>query len=116
MNIRRRFERPIGNRRYKKLFIIAVEGRKTEPQYFALINTLNSIVKIHCLKGNNSSPLQVLQRMKKYLREESLQKFDEAWLVIDKDAWPDKHLKQLFEWKNLGPNHGVAVSNPNFEY
>jgi hypothetical protein len=35
---RRKFQRPLGERRYRKLFVIAVEGVKTEPQYFALSN------------------------------------------------------------------------------
>lgn len=36
---RRKFQRPLGERRYKKLFLIAAEGIKTEPIYFGLFNT-----------------------------------------------------------------------------
>ena len=32
------FQRPFGERRYRKLFVIATEGVKTEPQYFAAFN------------------------------------------------------------------------------
>ena len=34
---RRNFRRPLGERRYRKLFIVATEGVKTEPQYFAIL-------------------------------------------------------------------------------
>lgn len=34
----RTFQRPLGERRYKKLFVVSVEGSKTEPQYFAIFN------------------------------------------------------------------------------
>lgn len=34
---RRSFSRPLGERRYRKLFLVAVEGSKTEPQYFAML-------------------------------------------------------------------------------
>ena len=56
---RRKFQRPLGERRYRKLFIIAVEGFKTEPQYFEIFNKMNqNIIKINCLKGNHqSSPI-----------------------------------------------------------
>lgn len=44
---RRRFERPLGERRYRKMFVIAVEGVRTEPQYFAVFNGAPSIVRVH---------------------------------------------------------------------
>jgi len=40
----RTFQRPLGERRYKKLFVISVEGSKTEPQYFAIFNQPQSII------------------------------------------------------------------------
>jgi len=91
MSNRRSFQRPLGERRYKKLFIIAVEGSKTEPQYFDLFNSQGAIISVKCLKGKhtNSAPLQVLKRMENYLKKEALGKTDEAWLVVDKDAWPE---------------------------
>jgi hypothetical protein len=58
---RRQFKRPLGKKSYRKLFVIAVEGAKTEPQYFAMFNNQQSIIRIHCLKGAHSSPLYVLK-------------------------------------------------------
>ena len=61
---RRKFQRPLGERRYRKLFVIAVEGVKTEPQYFAIFNDQQSVIRVNCLKGSHdSSPPQVLKRM-----------------------------------------------------
>ena len=53
---RRTFKRPLGERRYRKLFVIAVEGVKTEPQYFAIFNDQTSVIRVNCLKGGHDSP------------------------------------------------------------
>lgn len=74
--VRRRFERSTDTRSYRKLFILAVEGEKTEHEYFALFNGHNALVRTKCLKGKGSSPSHVLQRIKKYLREEGLKPTD----------------------------------------
>ena len=116
-NQRRKFERPLGERRYRKLFIIAAEGTKTEPQYFALLNNFNAVIKVSCLKSrNDSAPLQVLARMKKHLKEKGFTQSDEAWLVIDKDQWTDNQLQLLLNWSQQEDNYGFALSNPKFEY
>jgi hypothetical protein len=70
---RRKFQRSLGERPYKKLFVLAVEGVKTEPQYFGIFNNQHSVIRVTCLKGGHgSSPLHVLKRMKEYLRQEEL--------------------------------------------
>ena len=114
----RTFQRPLGERRYKKLFVISVEGSKTEPQYFAIFNQPQSIILVKCLKRplTESSPIQVLKRMEGYLRKESLRKTDEAWIVVDKDDWMEDQLRELLQWAKKSENHGFALSNPNFEY
>ncbi len=112
------FQRPLGERRYKKLFVVSVEGSKTEPQYFAIFNQPQSIVLVKCLKRplTESSPIQVLKKMQGYLRKESLRKTDEAWIVVDKDDWTEDQLRELLQWEKKSENHGFALSNPNFEY
>ena len=114
----RTFQRPLGERRYKKLFVVSVEGSKTEPQYFAIFNQPQSIVLVKCLKrpSTESSPNQVLKKMQGYLRKESLRKTDEAWIVVDKDDWTENQLRELLQWAKKSENHGFALSNPNFEY
>lgn len=114
---RRRFKRSLGKRPYRKLFIIAVEGVKTEPQYFKVFKDQQSVILVKCLKGNHrTSPPQVLRRIKDYLKKEALKKFDEAWLVVDKDQWTDEQLMQLLDWSKGAENYGFALSNPKFEY
>ncbi len=55
---RRPFKRSTGQRNYRKLFVIAVEGSKTEPQYFDILNNHLSAIHVKCLKGKPSnSPL-----------------------------------------------------------
>ena len=114
---RRRFKRSIGQRRYRKIFVLAVEGTKTEPKYFALFNTEQSLMRVNCLKGqHDSSPPQVLKRMEDHLKQEGLKKSDEAWLVVDKDQWSDEQLAQLQQWSMKQENYGFALSNPKFEF
>ena len=100
------------------MFVISVEGTKTEPQYFATFNGPQSIVRVKCLKRKptDSSPIHVLKQMKVYLKEESLRKTDEAWLVVDRDNWTEEQLQELIEWEKKSIQYGLALSNPNFEY
>ena len=78
---RRKFQRSLGERPYKKLFVLAVEGVKTEPQYFGIFNNEQSVIQVSCLKSSHgSSPLYVLKRMEDYLRQENLRSSDEAGL------------------------------------
>jgi hypothetical protein len=114
---RRKFHRAVGEKRYKKLFLIAAEGIKTEPLYFSIFTDDTSIVRVSCLKSKHgSSPPQVLRRMKDYLHFEELKSSDEAWLVVDKDQWTEEQLMQLHQWSFLQESHGFALSNPKFEY
>lgn len=114
---RRRFHREIGQRRYRKIFILAVEGVKTEPRYFAIFNNEQSLIRVNCLRGQHeSSPSQVLKRMEVHLKEEHLRNSDEAWLVVDKDQWSDAQLTQLHQWSLREENYGLALTNPKFEF
>lgn len=114
---RRTFQRLLGERRYKKLFIIATEGVKTEPSYFGMLNDDTSIVRARCLKGkHDSSPPQVLNRMTDYLESEGFKSTDEAWLVVDRDGWTEEQLSQLHQWSARQKNYGFSLSNPQFEY
>ena len=113
---RRSFRRPPGQRRYRKLFVVATEGQKTEPQYFSLFNSA-SVIRVLCLKcGRDSAPESVLKRMQRYLNDEEIKKTDEAWLVVDKDQWSSAQLLMLHQWAQSAANYGMALSNPKFEY
>lgn len=114
----RQFTRRTGTRRYRKLFLVAAEGRETERIYFEMLDLRTpAIVKVKPIRSTSaSSPDKVLARMKKQLRKESLREGDEAWLVVDKDQWSDAQLKNLHEWSQKDERYNLAVSNPKFEY
>jgi len=113
---RRGFKRPTGERRYRRMFILATEGSATEPLYFGLFNSNKTVIHVKCLKGHTkSSPLQVLARMEKHLQKEQLRPEDEAWLVVDKDDWSEEQLRSLYHWSVKKNQYGLAVSNPKFE-
>ena len=70
---RNRFSpRVSGKERYKKMFLIATEGARTEPQYFELFkefDRISSVVHVKCIKKRtgSSSPQHVLRAMKNHL-------------------------------------------------
>ena len=106
----------MGERRYNKLFVVVVEGKETEPQYFQILNMYSSNAKVLCLKPAHSSPLEVLDRMIRHLKQERLRDSDEAWIVVDKDQWTDQQLQKLYQWSKRNDKYGFALSNPNFRY
>jgi len=114
---RRRFNRTTDTKSYRKLYVLATEGFKTEPLYFSMFNGKNSITKVHCLKDKNASdPKSVLKRMNRYIKTDGLKASDEAWLVVDKDSWAEQQLRELKTWSENKANYGFALSNPKFEY
>lgn len=114
---RRVFQRQLGQRRYRRLFIVAVEGAKTEPEYFSMLNSGDAVVRVECISGEHAnSPPHVLERIKARIKRTGLRKSDEAWLVVDKDSWTDAQLLPLTIWSGADERYGFALSNPNFEY
>lgn len=114
---RRRFLRPLGERRYKRLFVIATEGAETEPAYFKMFEDQERVIHIQVLPGKNkSAPPQVWKRMNEHLKKKGLKAEDQAWLVVDTDQWSEQQLVALFQWSRSIENYGLAVSNPKFEF
>lgn len=110
-----RYDRPEGQRRYKKMFIIVAEGTVTEQEYFQLL-TVDSIIHIKCLRNrSNLTPKEALLRVREHISREGLRKTDEAWVVVDKDSWNEEHLDELHKWAQARSNYGFALSNPKFE-
>lgn len=114
--MRRKYQRSIGKRRYRKMVVISTEGLVTEPQYFRMFNNETTVLHVKILKNRGSGPEKVLKEMKRYLQNESLKKDDKAWIVIDKDRWTDEQLTSLHKWSTTNIQYGLAVSNPKFEY
>lgn len=116
---RERFERKSNFREIRPVFVIATEGKKTEPDYFnmRIFKPPETAVKVKMLPTKaSSSPIAVLKRMKKYIRDNDIKERDEVWLVVDKDNWKVQHLEALYEWSKSSSYTNLAVSNPQFEY
>lgn len=114
---RRPFKRELGKKRYKKLFVVSFEGSKTEPQYFAMVSSLFSNIHIHSLKTKlRSSPKDVLKRVITYISDNKFDGDYSAWIVIDKDDWPNEQLEELHLWSEEKDVYNLAISNPKFEY
>lgn len=116
---RKLVDRKVGHRD-ARLFVIAVEGEKTEARYFAALEERAVIdprrVKLHVLptEAGRSAPHHVLERLDDFAKELALQDFDETWLVIDRDRWKDKRLAEVATGAGQR-GHALAVSNPCFE-
>jgi len=100
--------------RDSRLFIVAVEGQRTEVGYFALFG--GSRVKVHVLpsEDNRSAPLHVLQRVYEFRRGFDFADEDECWLALDRDKWPPAALKKVSKTARED-RISIAISNPCFE-
>lgn len=100
------------------LFVIACEGTKTEPSYFAPFDNFDRIkVRILEHKQTESAPSFVLDAAKKYIAEEGLnaEYGDSLWCVIDVDKWPIDMINALGSFCINTPCCHIAISNPCFE-
>ncbi len=99
-----------------RLYVIAVEGEKTELWYFNGLqqHVRGQRVRLEILPadGGASSPAAVAERLRNYAAKNQLKKFDQCWLVIDKDTW--KGLDRVLDQVRRDRFH-AAVSNPCFE-
>ena len=109
---RRSFRRKTPFRAYRKRFVVATEGRLTEPIYFSMFNSKKSTVHVETLKSRQrTAPGQVLDRVKRA----EIKKDDQVYLVIDRDTWEEEKLNQVFqECEQKG--YTMTLSNPKFEY
>jgi hypothetical protein len=115
-----RFERRIGFRRTKKLFLIASEGAETEPRYFEelkpIVASRDAIIRVKLVANPNhkSHPKEVLSRLSQAANKDGVKAGDELWLVIDRDAWSEADLNEVCKIANE-KGYFVALSNPCFE-
>jgi hypothetical protein len=110
-----------------KLFAIACEGEKREPEYFStfgyisprvsidLIEDIVSDIEMKAINSNRSAPKWVLDRAVKYIEKEGLSAEDDLWFIIDKDRWSENQLREIEKYCSMYPNWNIAISNPCFE-
>ena len=103
----------------KRVIVIAAEGEVTEPEYFQHLNSMSKTAHFDVVAnfGNGSSPRAVLARMEAYLKDFSLGEDGEAWIVLDRDKWPDEAIESIRKWtqKNKEGKYHFAVSERRFE-
>jgi hypothetical protein len=68
------------------------------------------------MKGDKSSPNDVLTHLKTAIGRREYTSFDEAWLVVDKDEWSEVQLEALYNWTLKDRKFHLALSNPSFEF
>ncbi len=98
-----------------RIFVIAVEGEKTEAQHFSLFE--GSRVHVEILPADSdglSAPKHVLERLVKFGEEYDLGPEDERWLVADVDRQRGQFLDEVTQVAQES-GYRLALSNPCFE-
>lgn len=111
-------ERKSGLRLRKPTFVIATEGEKTEPDYFAYLDRMYRDINIILLPADDghSQPRQVLNKLlceKQEFEKNELNSYL-YWIVIDHDRRPRPTLEQVMQDAEANQIF-VADSNPCFE-
>lgn len=115
-----KFTRSSGNRFYKRLFLVGVEGTRTECDYFSMFSsTYVHVVPVASREGN--SPRKVLAALKAEASRVPLREGDYLWVVVDRDQWPDEEIELCRKWaedskESPGQYKGFSLSNPKFEF
>ena len=111
-----KLQRPRKTHERRPVIFLAMEGTRTEPQYFDAIHSFGKLKSFHfqpVQKGGNPDAL-----LKKIRKMESLmEEHDFAWLVCDRDreSWTEEALNSILEWSDSDARNGFLFSNPSFE-
>ena len=117
-HIPEQYERKSGVRPRKPTIVIATEGEKTEPDYFAHLDRIYHDINIIVFPADNgrSQPRQVLNNL--LCQKQDLAKIDlssyQYWIVIDHDRRPRSELEKVMQDAEAN-QVSVADSNPCFE-
>ncbi|QSH41050.1 RloB family protein [Lentisphaerota bacterium ZTH] len=113
--MRRNFSRKSSLKRYESICFIISEGKKTEVDYFKIIQgKISTVIDIKNKIPKHSAPKYVLQKAIE-IKNKGIRKKDAIWILVDKDSWSDQQLDEVFQWCRR-ESHGFALSNPYFEY
>ncbi len=120
-------ETPLVPVRDYRLFAIACEGEKTEPQYFELFSHMSRKIKVDIIDYDHSdnsddpaikyrsAPKWVLEKAVKYIDAAGLIDEDSLWFVLDVDRWDREQLRYIAQLCEDKPNWHIVLSNPCFE-
>lgn len=101
--------RPRGVLKQRSRFLVACEGLVTEPDYlFGLAKRCKLKLDVKKAAG---APLGMLDAVRK---QKNKGRYDQVWLVFDKDAIPDEDIERTFREAERD-SVKIAFSNPCFE-
>ncbi len=104
-------------RHLRRKVFVAAEGSVTEEEYLEILRDLGGdALCVIRSRAQKSAPRQVLARMKRELKKATLQRNDEAWLLVDRDDWKVSDMEALFTWEKEDSRHHVVVNNPCVEF
>ena len=113
---KRPLDRAVGHLRDTKLIVIAVEGEKTEKQYFDMFRNVRVQVRVLPTGDDHASaPEHVLARLAEFKDGHEFEPGDEFWFMTDVDRWGPRKLS-LITREAVQKGYGLAISNPCFEY
>ncbi len=120
-------EIPVELERDYKLFAIACEGSRREPEYFKVFQHISRKIKVDLIEDvvsdaemqvkhqQKSAPQWVLDRAVKYIDKEGLLDEDDLWFVMDIDRWTEEQIRTIAHYCETYPNWHIVLSNPCFE-
>ncbi|MGE0710016.1 MAG: RloB family protein [Planctomycetota bacterium] len=110
------------NRRDARIFLVATEGERTEPDYFRGLQERELVdrsrVHIEVVptppRDGTSAPNWVLERLVDIEGKYRLEAFDQRWLVFDRDTWTAARVSEVATQARQR-RYDLAVSTPCFE-
>jgi hypothetical protein len=127
MRKKRGYKREVELVRDYKLFAIACEGGKREPDYFKIFRFVSNRIAVDVIEDvvseegilninpHKSAPKWVLERAIRYIEKEGLSDEDDLWFVMDIDRWSDEQLREVASYCEKFKNWHIVLSNPCFE-
>ncbi|MBO6024561.1 MAG: RloB domain-containing protein [Bacteroidales bacterium] len=106
-------EKPVGNKQPRKCILIICEGENTEVDYFKKFRLANVTVMPYGIRMSTTKLIKEVEKKRKEVEKRKKIKFDEIWVVFDKDENTDFE-EAIRLAKSM--NYKVAYSNQAFEY
>lgn len=112
--------RPKATRKYKSVYYIIPEGRRTEPDYFDIIRELipeKLSIAVSCKCPSNSSLSAIIAKAKE-VTSNNRHPDDKIWCVLDMDdrSHTQEQFDALAKWKEKSYRNYFAISTPRIEY
>ena len=110
----------------KKVFVIACEGRNTEPEYFKSIKKklssyIPDLVEVDIVPktDNHSDPISILNNLEQHIEKQYdfKSEHDQMWLICDREKTEDRK-RNILKIKPICEEKGykLGLVNPLFEF